>query len=105
MVFKLFPHTKVVLLKKVYANFVGLSVSVKQLKFFFKSTEVKDGDSADKLGMKDGDKIRTAKTRKDTAFNQQKVVLDKVHLMRRSRMHMTRPATEKSQQFLEAEEM
>ena len=105
MVFKLFPHTKMVLLKKVYANFVGLSVSVKQLKFFFKSTEVKDVDSADKLGMKDGDKIRTAKTKKDTAFNQQKVVLDKVHSMRRSRMHMTRPATEKSLQFLEAEEM
>ena len=56
MVFKLLPHTKMVRLKNIFADFVGLSA--KQIKFFFKSTEVEDGDSADKLGMKDGDKIR-----------------------------------------------
>ena len=40
--------------------------------------EVKDGDCADKLGMKDGDKIRTRKirTRKGTTSTQQKVVVD-----------------------------
>ena len=59
MVFKLLPHTKMVRLKNIFADFVGLSA--RQLKFFFKSTEVEDGDSADKLGMKDGDKIRTVK--------------------------------------------
>ena len=59
MVFKLLPHTKMVRLKNIFADFVGLSV--KQLKFFFKSREVEDGDSPDKLGMKDGDKIMTVK--------------------------------------------
>ena len=59
MVFKLLPHTKMIRLKNIFADFVGLSV--KQLKFFFKSREVEDEDSADKLGMKDGDKIRTVK--------------------------------------------
>ena len=59
MVFKLLPHTRMIRLKNIFADFVGLSV--KQLKFFFKSTEVEDEDSADKLGMKDGDKISTVK--------------------------------------------
>ena len=54
----------------------GRGLSVKQLKFFFKSREVKDGDSADKLGMKDGEKIRTKKTRKNTSSTQQKVAVD-----------------------------
>ena len=57
MVFKLLPHTKMIRLKNIFADFVGLSA--KQIKFFFKTTEVEDGDSPDKLGMKDGDKIRT----------------------------------------------
>ena len=74
MVIKLLPDTKMVRLKKIYADFVGLSV--KQLKFFFKSREVKDGDSADKLGMKNGEKIRTKKTRKVTPSIQQKVAVD-----------------------------
>ena len=56
MVFKLLPHTKMVRLKNIFADFVG--VSVHQLKFFFKSREVQNGDSVDTLGMKDGDIIR-----------------------------------------------
>ena len=56
MVFKLLPHSKMVRLKNIFADFVG--VSVHQLKFFFKSREVQNGDSVDILGMKDGDIIR-----------------------------------------------
>ena len=59
MVFKLLPHTKMIRLKNIFADFVGLSV--KQLKFYFKSKEVEDGDSVDQLGMKDGDLIRTVR--------------------------------------------